>query len=1819
MAKNKKLETGIGGKKTGYEEDLKAAQNLVAAKQKIVDKLKEEAKEAEKTLKTNEKNIKALEDANKSKTELLKTQKELLKKGIELTKEDKKRLETAEKIIALKSKEISSDKNKIKDAKDLLKTQEKATKEKEKAEKAEKALLDKEKERQKNLRKIIVDTEELDSLTGSITSNTQKYGKEFVKTLPNVKNIKNTLSSVATIITSLPESQKGLSRQAQVTTESYKNLNTSIISSKKELTDNTITQEEFNKTIVGSYKEFDKLISKIDTSTKEGKELVKIYTEQKDKLGEQVDIQKVMSDYEKDRITGIKELNSQFNRSNLQYEKFSDLAELAQTRQDTIEGSLTSISKIISTIPDEQEELKNQATATAAAYVNLETTIVSAKKELQDGKITLEEYNKLVTDSNEAFEKQVGLINTSTQAGKALVQTFQDAKSTSEEFVDAADKSKKKLETLGTAMDQLGSSGIPLMSELSNVTQQWANGGLKAAKVGLIALGAAMAGLAAKYFLAGPQVEIEMYNQRLQNAIDLKRQLGEIEVEFGTSVPGEGGKKFNVVQERAAVERGEIDLDYAKKTREVEVDKQFVAKELTNELSKKRLDDAEEIRQLENDARFAAERAANAFSASMKSAAAEFRAASKTALFGNKLGSVGYGAAQLQMAGISADKIAGAMSAASAATGKMPTGKAAADMSILAERTGTSVDNIASINSMFQRTEGVTTEVAMNLTEGMRALADNAGISLGNLMQEVADASKDALGYQIKSGKALAKQVAYAQSMGVNFGDIAKAGKSMVLNYKDSIKAEMQLSTLLGEQVDLSEVRAKFAEGDTAGALDALKAQGLNPEDMDMFQQEALSQALGGMDLSSLQKIATKTGTTAELGAGKAGAANQDFLKRNVAAQQQLSAEQAQISAQQAIIDAKTSQKVMESFLTDPAMITARQKALDLQLEEAKTEADKQKAKINALTDPAFVQMQANQKIMQANFDTLIKNLQTYNKKILDAAAEQKQLDVSKGFTENLISGGAALLGGVGTNMLTNALEKKFKGGAGGGKPGGKPGSKPGGKPKARGGKKPRGMAASGGGGFGRGLKGAAIGVGLSLLAPTIANAFSGGQEEVAAETENVTESVNQMSDNVSNQFTTASDASASAICNCLGGLREQMMAALKEQNEVLKDQLYSSKDYWKDNAAFMKAQQTGMILQTTMYEGIEAATRGATNLAKKGVEKVVGKKVGQEVLETGAREVVETGGREAAESAGKTGLAKVSEKLGITALKKTGGEVIEGVAKTAIGKVATNTLAKVGTSMAGKIAMKATSGPLGVVTGVIGGLAQVYGDYKKDEAVATGNLAALTEGRIADTVGTALEYAGYGAMIGSFIPGIGTAVGGAVGAVIGGAVGIWNNWFSAEAQEMQRVAEREANQQAALQQLIAINQSVDSTMERSFAIAERTGEIADDEVAWRDAVLQQLIETTRLTEQNLWKGSTGMQMIGGKVVNREFEGSYDKTKGVMAKRFGKAEALSAREQNILNASMGNTGANKNSKGEQMNFAEYKENFNVTEQELAKIREKQTLLAVAQSRQNEMAVTAATTAKPTTATTATATKGTTATGTTTATTTNAAATPAPATTPAVSLATEATQKLIQTQADTRGILMYGLMQTMNTNLNSLITWVGMGYNNQFSLMNTTLTGISTKMDSMVGTGQSSTTDSILTMIQQEANARGIAMYSLMQMMNISLNNMVSKAITAPNPLENAANNASIQTAKINSNIAKNEYVTATNSQKLNDKVANLSNQAAQLVQVNKNLQSLLDAFLTNNQNDGQIRLLIDGKQVTRVIKRREDNSAGQSTTGGDDD
>ena len=600
--------------------------------------------------------------------------------------------------------------------------------------------------------------------------------------------------------------------------------------------------------------------------------------------------------------------------------------------------ALGQISSILQGQNQLNERQEGNILKAAESYKGFLVDVADASKKIDQGNISQEQYNQIIKESYENLTGMVDLIDDSTEAGKQLKAQFQAMAQESKSFYDASMKSLGATQKLDDIMGSF--SGIPAMGELNTLLKTNIKDTL-AFKAAVFALGAALGKAAMDYFGAPIKTAMEQYKQSEQNRIDTEANIGKLQV-----------------------------------------DAQSIPKQIEQERLENRINSEGEIARLQQEAAFAGAKAAIQFSAQMQSGAAAFERAAKTALFGNKIGSVGYGAAQLQLAGISADQIASGMEAASAATGRMPSARVGADMAIMAERTGASVDNIASINEMFQRMDGVSESTAMNLSEGLRNMADQAKIGLGGLMREIADASKDALSYQIKSGPALAKQVAYAQSLGVSFGDIAKAGKSMVMNYKDSIKNEMQLSAMLGKNVDLSEVRAKFASGDTAGAMESLKAQGLDPAQMDMFQQDALSQALGGMDLSSLQKIATKQGAqVGGLKAGNAGAGNQDFLARTQAAESALNSKQASISAQTAILDAQLSQKIADSYLASG----------DYQkLKENQNKAAQEAEKLAGAMNDAWIKSGAFAKQM----------------------TESTKLGFVTGLLENIVSGIAMLLGG---------------------------------------------------------------------------------------------------------------------------------------------------------------------------------------------------------------------------------------------------------------------------------------------------------------------------------------------------------------------------------------------------------------------------------------------------------------------------------------------------------------------------------------------------------------------------------------------------------------------------------------------------------------------------------------------------------------------------------------------------------------------------------------------------------------------------------------
>jgi hypothetical protein len=253
--------------------------------------------------------------------------------------------------------------------------------------------------------------------------------------------------------------------------------------------------------------------------------------------------------------------------------------------------------------------------------------------------------------------------------------------------------------------------------------------------------------------------------------------------------------------------------------------------------------------------------------------AIEFDKIAKTAFFGSGLGSVSYAKDELMLAGINAQTIASTMSEMSTGAGS-GVQKLSEDVAVFSAKTGIASSEVAGLTGLFRMLDKTGGADAFKNLEKSLSGVGLEGFNVADIAAELQNSSELALQYNIRNSAQLVKQVKNVRDMGASYAKIAEAGKSMVLNYKDSISKEMELSAMLGENVDLSEARALFAAGRSDEAFGVLQSSGLleKAQSQGLFAVQALQSAMGGMDLTQL------AGQKFETGPKKGIASNKQFL-----------------------------------------------------------------------------------------------------------------------------------------------------------------------------------------------------------------------------------------------------------------------------------------------------------------------------------------------------------------------------------------------------------------------------------------------------------------------------------------------------------------------------------------------------------------------------------------------------------------------------------------------------------------------------------------------------------------------------------------------------------------------------------------------------------------------------------------------------------------------------------------------------------------------------------------------------------------------------
>jgi predicted nucleic acid-binding Zn-ribbon protein len=543
-------------------------------------------------------------------------------------------------------------------------------------------------------------------------------------------------------------------------------------------------QNDSHKEILASIKRAQKELDAFkDTQQKISKEAKKTADALEDVTDELKQQNKELSEQQK-RIKALGEEwdeidDLQTSISNGYHDQYGDVSAI-QKKIDGTKALMGGISTILQQQGDSYNKNTDKILEAAEAWKDQSAMAADFRRQLKKGNITEEEHVKALKEQLDDYDEMISKIKITDKETAKLVETMKQMSDEQRAYVNIQSnkvETKKGIGALGDAV--MGNAPAPI-GNLYQAGKQL-NSAFSKGEIMTAALVAGVYGF--------------------QKALAYSKSLEEIQFNGGTK---------NISPDNIIL-----------KQRMYEANDQLIAmdasvKEIGVQLGKT----------TESGTNFVKTFAEFDFDTKMKGLVLQFDKASKTAFFGQGLGSVSYAKDQLELAGISAERIVQASKALSSeANSGMQS--IADDAAVFATRAQIGDEELANMLKAFRRMDGVSSETALNIAQFAQSIAFANGINPGDFMGEVANASKAAMDYNIGSGKALIEQVKNVKLIGGSFDKIAEAGKSMVLNYKDGIKAEMTLGSILGENVDLSEVRALFAANRIDEAAAAFKATGL--------------------------------------------------------------------------------------------------------------------------------------------------------------------------------------------------------------------------------------------------------------------------------------------------------------------------------------------------------------------------------------------------------------------------------------------------------------------------------------------------------------------------------------------------------------------------------------------------------------------------------------------------------------------------------------------------------------------------------------------------------------------------------------------------------------------------------------------------------------------------------------------------------------------------------------------------------------------------------------------------------------------------------
>ena len=181
--------------------------------------------------------------------------------------------------------------------------------------------------------------------------------------------------------------------------------------------------------------------------------------------------------------------------------------------------------------------------------------------------------------------------------------------------------------------------------------------------------------------------------------------------------------------------------------------------------------------------------------------------------------------------------------------------------------TGTTADNAAKVQAVFEQVAGVSSETAASLQMQVASLAQQAGASPKEVLDDIAESAEITSKFFKGDVNLLKQQAIQANRLGTTLAGIAKTAEAL-LDFEGGIEEELVAATFVGGQFNLSRARALAMEGKLAEAQEETLSQIQRSGDFrkqDYFTQQQLAKA-AGMSVEEINKQLNMQERLAHLG-----------------------------------------------------------------------------------------------------------------------------------------------------------------------------------------------------------------------------------------------------------------------------------------------------------------------------------------------------------------------------------------------------------------------------------------------------------------------------------------------------------------------------------------------------------------------------------------------------------------------------------------------------------------------------------------------------------------------------------------------------------------------------------------------------------------------------------------------------------------------------------------------------------------------------------------------------------------------------------------